>query len=185
MHPPNFGLIGPLQVLELTDCFFGYHETPYWRIFLTKSRYSLSWLPRDSLQPDLQPQILLSSMLPSLLFWIEVLLQVKTFGGDNNFDETLQIVFSSALFEVFQQSPHPMWGGDQREVERRGGRADSSSSSPCSLATSCRDSGAREASWLPSGSSLNCSCPASPPASTLQLRPSWAGHCCGIGLLGC
>ena len=77
MHPPNFGLIGPLQVLELTDCFFGYHETLYWRIFLTKSRYSLYsyWLPRDSLQP----QILMSS-----LCWIEVFLQVKTFVGDNN-----------------------------------------------------------------------------------------------------
>ena len=22
-HPPNFGLIGPLKVLEQTDCFFG------------------------------------------------------------------------------------------------------------------------------------------------------------------
>ena len=33
------------------------------------------------------------------------------FGGDNNFDKTLQIVFSSALFEVFQQSPRPTWGG--------------------------------------------------------------------------
>ena len=39
MHPPIFGLIRPLQVLEQTDCFFfGYHETPCWRIFLTKSR---------------------------------------------------------------------------------------------------------------------------------------------------
>ena len=37
---------------------------------------------------------------------------MKTFGGDDNFDETLQIVFSSAMFEVFQQSPCPtgVWG---------------------------------------------------------------------------
>ena len=114
MHPPNFGLIGPLQVLKQTDCFFfGCHETPYWRIFLTKSRSrsgpacpGFPWI----LQPDLQPQILLSSLLPSLLFSIEVLLQVKTFFGDNNFDKTFQIVFSSALFEVFQQSPRQHGG---------------------------------------------------------------------------
>ena len=62
-------------------------------------------------------------MLPFLLFWIEALLQVMTFSGDNNFDETLQIVFSSALFEVFQQSPRPSLagGGGQQEVgEERG-----------------------------------------------------------------
>ena len=50
---------------------------------------SLNWLSRDSLEPMLQPKIL----LPSLLCWIEVFLQVKTFGGDNSLDKTLQIVF--------------------------------------------------------------------------------------------
>ena len=95
MHPPNFGLIGPLQVLEQTNCFFGYHETPYWRIFLTKSRYSLSWLPRDSLQPDLQPQILLSS-----LCWIEVFLKVKPFVMITILT-TLKIVFHQHCLKYF------------------------------------------------------------------------------------
>ena len=74
------------------------------------------------------------------------------------------------------------WGGISRMWQKREGRVDSSS--PSSLATSCRDPGAREVSWIPTGSSLNCSCPASPPASTLQLKPSWTEGCSGIGLLG-
>ena len=95
MPPPNIGFIRPLQVLEQTDCFFWLPWNTLLEDFPDKVqvqvRCSLSWRPRDSLQPDIQAQILLFSLLPSHLCWIEVFLQVKAFGGDNNIYKTFQI----------------------------------------------------------------------------------------------